>query len=67
MTCKNEKKKCRSKTHFNDPIKKCVNLTAKLLTYAYKPNIIKFKLVEDPLHRQVYFLYFMNSLKMLFS
>ena len=30
-----DRKKFRSKTRFDDLIKKCVNLTSKLLTYAY--------------------------------
>ena len=39
----------------------------KLLTTAYKSNIIKFKLDEDPLQRRIYFLTFVDSLKMIFS
>ena len=46
---KNDKNKCRSKMCFDDPIKKCTKLTAKLLTAAYKSKVITFKLDEDPL------------------
>ena len=31
-----------------------MNLTAKLLKAAYKSRVVKFKLVEEILHRQVY-------------
>ena len=41
-----------------DPINLCANLTAKLLTTAYKLNTITFKIDEDPLQRQIYFLTF---------
>ena len=34
---------------------------------AYKSKIIKFKLDEDPLQRRIYFLTFVESLKMIFS
>ena len=46
---KNNNNKRRSKTDFNDPIKKCASLTAKLITAAYKSNVIKFELDEYPL------------------
>ena len=34
---------------------------------AYKSKIIEFKLDEDPLQRQIYFLTFVESLEMIFS
>ena len=49
-----------------DPIKLCTRLTEKLLTIAYKSNIIKFKLDEDPIQRRIYFLTFVESLEKLF-
>ena len=61
--CKRRKKKSHRK---NDPIKLCERLTAKLLTIEYKSNIIKFKLDEYPLQRQIYFLTFVESLEMIF-
>ena len=36
-------------------------------TTAYKYNIIRFKLDEDPLQRRIYFLTFVGSLEMIFS
>ena len=33
----------------------------------YKSNIIEFKMDKDPLHRQIYFLTFVESLEMIFS
>ena len=53
-------KKRQIKIRFDDPIKKCAKLTAKLITAECKLNFIKFKLDEDPLQNRVYFLYFMN-------
>ena len=50
-----------------DSIKLCANLTETLLTTVYKSNIIKFKLYDDPLHRRIYFINFVESLKMIFS
>ena len=38
-----------------------------MLTVAYKSNIIEFKLDEDPLQHQIYFLTFVESLDMIFS
>ena len=49
-----------------DPIRLCANLTAKFLTTAYKSNIIRFKMYEDPLQRLIYFLTFIDSLDMIF-
>ena len=49
-----------------DPIKLCAKLMAKLLTTAYKSDIIKFKLDEDPLQRRIYFLTLVESLEMIF-
>ena len=34
---------------------------------AYKSNIIRFKMDEDPLQRRIYFLTFVESLEMVFS
>ena len=49
----------KNKSHWKkDPIKLCVKLMAKLLTTAYKSNIIKFKLDEYRIQRQIYFLTF---------
>ena len=42
-------------------------LTAELLTTAYKSKVLKSKLDEDPLQRQIYFLTFIESLDMIFS
>ena len=42
------------------------NLTAKLLTTAYKSKIIRFKLDENPLQRRIYFLTFIDSSNMIF-
>ena len=50
-----------------DPIRLCGTLTAKLLTTAFKSKIIRFKLDEDPLQRQIYFLTFSDSFDMIFS
>ena len=43
------------------------NFNGKLLTTAYKSNIIRFKMDEDPLQRRIYFLAFVESLEMIFS
>ena len=53
--------------HFYDPIKYCANLTAKLITAACKPEVVKFKLDEDTLHCQAYLLSFVNLIKILLS
>ena len=63
---KNYKKNCQSKNSFNDTIKKCAKLTAKLLTAAQKWNVIMVKWYEDPLHRWHYFLSFMIHLNVLY-
>ena len=52
---------------FDDPIKKCTKLRAKLLTYAYKSKVVKLKLDEYPLITWVYFLSFIYSLKIVLS
>ena len=57
--CKRGKNKKHQK---NDPINLCAALTAKLMMTAYKSNIIRFKMDEDPLKRQIYFLTFIDSL-----
>ena len=41
---KKDKNKCWGKTRFDDPIKKCAKLTAKLLIDAYKSKVVRFKL-----------------------
>ena len=64
---KNNKNKCRSKTCFDDPIKKCETLAAKLITDTHKSKVVKFKLDKDPLQRQLYFLSFMNLVKTVLS
>ena len=59
---------CSNKKHWeNNPIKKCSTLTAKFLTTAYKPKIIRFKMDKDPLQRRIFFLTFFESLEMIFS
>ena len=61
-------KRRKRKSHWKKgPFKLCARLTAKLLTTAYKSNIIMFKMDEDPLQRQIYFLTFVKSLQMIFS
>ena len=50
-----------------DPIRLCATLTAKFLTTAFKLKIIRFKVDEDPLQRQIYFLTFIESLNLFFS
>ena len=50
-----------------DLIKLCATLTEKLLTTAYKSNIIRFNMDEDPLQRRIYFLTFVELLAMIFS
>ena len=62
------RKRCKNNKHQKkDLIKLCATLTAKLLTTAYKSNIIRFKMDEDPLQRRIYFLSFVESLEMIFS
>ena len=57
-----------SKSHRKkDPIKLCARLTETFLTAAYKSNIIKFKLDEDPLQHRIYFLTFVESLEIIIS
>ena len=46
---KKDKNKRLSTARLYDPIKECVNLTAKLLTATYKSKVIRLKLDEDPL------------------
>ena len=43
------------------------NFNGKLLMTAYKSNIVRLKIDEDPLQRQIYFLTFVESLEMIFS
>ena len=58
----------KKKSHWKkDPIKLCENLMAKLLMTAYKSNIMKFKLDEDPLQCRNYLITFVESLDMIFS
>ena len=62
------RKRRKDKKHREkDPIRLCANLTAKLLTTAYKSKIIRFKMDEDPLQRRINFLTFIDSLDMVFS
>ena len=61
------KQRKNKKHREKDPIKQCASLTAKLLTTAYKSNIIRFKIDEDPLQRRIYFLIFVEPLEMIFS
>ena len=61
-------KQCKDKKHWKMyPKRLCATLTAKLLTTAYKLNIIRFKMDEDPFQRRIYFLTFIDSLDMIFS
>ena len=62
------RKRCnKNKSHRKeDPIKLCAKLTEKLLTTAYKLNIIKLKLYEDPPQRRIYFPTFVESMEMIF-
>ena len=58
----------KKKTHQKkDPIKLCAKLTEKFLMTAYKSNIIKSKLYEDPLQIRINVLTFVESLEMIFS
>ena len=51
----------KDKKHLKkDPIRLCATLTAKLLTTAYKSNIIRFKMDEDTIQRRIYFLTFID-------
>ena len=43
------------------------NFSGKFLTAAYKSKIIRFKMDEDPLQLQIYFLTFVKSIEMIFS
>ena len=61
------KQRNNKKHRKNNPIKLCANLTAKLLTTAYKSKIIRFKMDEYPLQRRIYFLTFVESLEIIFS
>ena len=62
------RKRRKDKKHQKkDQIRLCTNLTAKLLTTAYKLNIIRFKMYEYSLQRRIYFLTFIDSLDMIFS
>ena len=61
------RKRRKDKKHREkDPIRLCATSTAKFLTTAYKSNIIRFKIDEDPLQRRIYFLTFIDSLDMIF-
>ena len=62
------RKRRNNKKHWNnDPIRLCATLTEIFLTTAYKSKIIRFKMDEDPLQRQIYLLTFIDSLDMIFS
>ena len=61
------RKRQKDKKHQKkDPIRLCATLTEKLLTTTYTSKIIRFKMDEDPLQRQIYFLTFIDSLDMIF-
>ena len=61
-------KRRKNKKHWEkDPIKLYATLMAKLLTTAYKSNLVKFKIDEDPLQRRIYFLTFVELPEMIFS
>ena len=61
------RKRRKDKKHQKkDLIRLCATLTAKFLMTAYKSKIIRFKMDEDPLQRQIYFLVFIDSLDMIF-
>ena len=49
-----------------DPIKLCARLTEKFLMTVYISKLIRFKIDDDPLQRQIYFLTFVESLEMVF-
>ena len=62
------RKQRKNKKHQEkDLIRLCATLTAKLLTTAYKSKITRFKMDEDQLQRQIYFLKFLESFEMIFS
>ena len=62
------RKRRKDKKHRKkDPIRLCATLTEKLLTIAYKSEIIRFKMDEDPLQRRIYFLTFIDSLDIIIS
>ena len=63
LTCK----KIRRKIVQLNLLKKRTIITAKLLQATYNSKFTKFKLDEDTLHLRVYFLNFMNSLKIVLS
>ena len=50
-----------------DLTKLCTKLTAKLVMTAYKSNILKLKVEEDPLQLRIYFLDFIKLLEMVIS
>ena len=50
-----------------DQIRLCAHLMSKFLMKAYKSKIIRFKMYEDPLQCQIYFLTFLESLEMILS
>ena len=54
---KQHKKKSYQK---KDTIKLCAHLMAKLLMTAYKSNIIRFIMDEDPIQRRIYFSHLQN-------
>ena len=56
----NNNNKCWSKTCFDEPIKKCANLTSGLFTDVQKSKVRKFKLDEDTIQHRVYLLSFID-------
>ena len=62
---RDEKKNYWKKKHV--PIKLFAKITENFLTKVYKSKVVTFKLDEDPLHRRICFLTFMESPDMIFS
>ena len=67
MTVITDAREVKKSHRKKDPIKLCARLTAKFPKTAFKSNIIRFKMDEDPLQRRIYFLTFVESLEMIFS
>ena len=65
-TKKNNINKCWSKTCFRNPIKKWAKCTAKILTAMYTSKVICSNLMRMHYSAVFYFLYFINSLKIVF-
>ena len=61
------KQRKMKKRRKKNPIKQCATLKEKLLTTAYKSNIIRFKMDGDPLQSRIFFFTFVELLEMIFS